>query len=160
MRSQASLFCDHGNYPNGYSHRDWKSYPGAASLIKNVVVPVIQTILQIVQALCSLAVMGIIKNVIGIITNIIKFTSILKGDWSGAWEAIKGITGNLLELSRALFPEPLEPSSGIWNGCKIPLSDWHRTWDGVCEIMGSLKDFIVKIWDDAVDFLKILIYYK
>ncbi|MGN4944575.1 phage tail tape measure protein [Bacillus cereus group sp. MYBK104-1] len=65
------------------------------SIIATTVIPLI---LQIVQAVFP-AVMGIITSVIGIITNIIKlFTSVLKGDWSGAWDVVKGITSNVMSL--------------------------------------------------------------
>ncbi|MEV2340984.1 phage tail tape measure protein [Paenibacillus larvae] len=128
---------------------------GVASLIKNVVVPVIKTILQIVQAVFP-AIMQIIKSVIGIITNIIKFfTSILKGDWSGAWEAIKGITDNLLGVIKGIISGAVEAVKGIWKGLKdgvVKLAS--DMWDGVCKMMESLKDSIVKIWDDVVAFFK------
>ncbi|WP_223697664.1 phage tail tape measure protein [Bacillus wiedmannii] len=71
---------------------------GLATIITGVVIPAIQFILSVVQAVFP-AVMGIITSVIGIITNIIKlFTSVLKGDWSGAWDAVKGITSNVMSL--------------------------------------------------------------
>ncbi|MEH7217007.1 hypothetical protein V7107_06085 [Bacillus toyonensis] len=71
---------------------------GLAAIITGVIVPTIQLILSIVQAVFP-AVMAIIQSVIGIITNIIKlFTSVLKGDWSSAWEAVKGITSSVMSL--------------------------------------------------------------
>ncbi|PEN91869.1 phage tail tape measure protein [Bacillus wiedmannii] len=71
---------------------------GLATIITGVVIPAIQFILSVVQAVFP-AIMGIITSVIGIITNIIKvFTAVLQGDWSGAWNAVKGITSNVMSL--------------------------------------------------------------
>ncbi|MFZ7936211.1 phage tail tape measure protein [Bacillus thuringiensis] len=71
---------------------------GLATIITGVVIPAIQFILSIVQAVFP-AIMGIITSAIGIITNIIKlFTAVLQGDWSGAWNAVKGITSSAMSL--------------------------------------------------------------
>lgn len=71
---------------------------GLATIITGVVIPAIQFILSVVQAVFP-AVMSIITSAIGIITSIIKlFTAVLQGDWSGAWNAVKGITSNVMSL--------------------------------------------------------------
>lgn len=61
----------------------------AAAIITGVLVPAIQIILQVVQVVFPV-IMGIISTAMTLITGIIKTaTALLKGDWQGAWSAIK-----------------------------------------------------------------------
>ena len=89
---------------------------GLATIIKGVVIPAIQFILSIVQAVFP-AIMGVITSAIGIITNIIKlFTSVLKGDWSGAWNAVKGITSSVMSLIGNIIQGAINLISAVVTG--------------------------------------------
>ncbi|WP_437831774.1 phage tail tape measure protein [Niallia taxi] len=79
---------------------------GVALLLTNIVVPAIQFLLKIVQFVFPL-ISTAINNGLTFVTGILKtFTSLIQGDWSGAWENIKQtaqtIMNNIIDFFKAI----------------------------------------------------------
>lgn len=79
---------------------------GVAIILTNIVVPAIQVLLKIVQFVFPLIMLAI-KSALNFVTGIIRtFTSLLQGDWKGAWENIKktaqNIMNNIIEFFKAI----------------------------------------------------------
>ncbi|WP_445506766.1 phage tail tape measure protein [Niallia sp. 03190] len=69
---------------------------GVAIFITAIVIPAIKAILAIVQFVFPL-IMTAISNTLAVITGVLKtFTAILKGDWEGAWNAIKDTASTIM----------------------------------------------------------------
>ncbi|MFP7470003.1 phage tail tape measure protein [Niallia taxi] len=97
---------------------------GVSAFLTNIVVPAIQALLKIVQFVFPL-IMTAINNALTFITGILKtFTSILKGDWSGAWNNIKDtaktIMNNIIKFfdSINLFDIGKKIIGGLVDGIK------------------------------------------
>lgn len=95
-----------------------------ATVITSVVVPAIQVILQVVQFVFPL-IMTVIQTSLDLVTGIFRtFSAILQGDWSGAWEAIKGtavkIMNNIISFFKSinLFEVGKSIITGLINGIK------------------------------------------
>ncbi len=123
---------------------------GLATIITGVVIPAIQFILSIVQAVFP-AIMGIITSVIGIITNIIKlFTAFLKGDWSGAWEAVKGITSSVMSLIGNIIKGAMSLIGAVVTGglnlvSSIFSSVLNAVWGVVKSIFNGISNVISSV---------------
>jgi len=79
---------------------------GVALFLTNILVPAIQFLLQIVQFVFPL-ISTAINNGLTFVTGILKtFTSLIQGDWSGAWENIKQtaqtIMNNIIDFFKAI----------------------------------------------------------
>ncbi|MFP9128543.1 phage tail tape measure protein [Niallia sp. BSM11] len=79
---------------------------GVAMFLTNIVVPAIQLLLKIVQFVFPF-ISTAINNSLTFITGILKtFTSLIQGDWSGAWENIKetakNIMNNIIDFFKAI----------------------------------------------------------
>jgi len=76
---------------------------GVALFLTNIVVPAIQFLLKIIQFVFPLISMTI-NNGLTFVTGILKtFTSLIQGDWSGAWENIKETAKNIMNNIIAFF---------------------------------------------------------
>lgn len=122
----------------------------ASAIITGVLVPAIQFILSVVQAVFP-AIMAIIQSVIGIITNIIKlFTAVLKGDWSAAWEAVKGITSSVMSLIGSIIKGAMSLIGAVVTGglnlvSSIFSSVLNAVWGVVKSIFNSISNVISSV---------------
>lgn len=112
---------------------------GLATIITGVVIPAIQFILSVVQAVFP-AIMGIITSVIGIITNIIKvFTAVLQGDWSGAWNAVKGITSNVMSLIGSIIQGAISLITAVvTSGLNLVQSIFSSVLSAISSLVSSI----------------------
>lgn len=127
---------------------------GLAWVIETIVVPVIKGILEIIKIVFPVIV-SIIKGAIGIITNIFKFfTSILQGDWSGAWDAIVGIFGNAWDIIASIFTGGSNLLTIGWDGLKGKMSTtaqtmWNKIkdkfWKGVEKVKAYVSDLVTSL---------------
>ncbi|OAT73753.1 phage tail tape measure protein [Parageobacillus thermoglucosidasius] len=127
----------------------------AATFIRTVLVPAIQFILQIVQVVFP-AILKIIQNAIQIITNIIKlFTSILKGDWKGAWDAVKNITSSVWNTIKTIISTAINvvktTIQNVWNAIKTVTS---TVWNGIKSVISSVWDGIKSTISNVVNGIR------
>ncbi|WP_425272983.1 phage tail tape measure protein [Parageobacillus thermantarcticus] len=138
----------------------------AATFIRTVLVPAIQFILEIVQIVFP-AILKIIQNAIQIITNIIKlFTAILKGDWKGAWDAIKNITSSVWNTIKTIISTAINVvktivqnvwntiktvTSTVWNGIKATISN---VWDGIKSTISNVVNGIRSTISNVFESIK------
>jgi len=114
---------------------------GVALFITSIVIPAIQAILAIVQFVFPL-IMLVISNAISIVTGVIQtFTSILKGDWDGAWNHIKKtaetIMNNIVNFFKSikLFDIGKNIINGLVDGIKSMAS---KTLSAVGNIVNGI----------------------
>ena len=136
----------------------------AATIIRTVLVPSIQFILQIVQIVFP-AVLKVIQNVLKIITNVNKlFTSVLKGDWKGAWDAIKNITSSVWNIIKTVISAAINVvktvirtawntiksiTSSVWNSIKsIILSIWNGIKTTVSNVVNGVRSTISNVFNN------------
>jgi hypothetical protein len=96
---------------------------------------------------------NVIKIILGQINNIIRlFTAILKGDWSGAWNAVKDIARNALKLVKELIvlwkdiilEAAKHLGAAIWQGIKAGLAAGEK----------ELKAAVVGLFHKVIDWVK------
>lgn len=82
-------------------------------------------------------VIGAIENVLEVFTNIFGLIkSIVTGDWSGMWDAVKGILSGVWDLIKGTLSFIKDSIVGVFGG-----------------LVGSVKDKFVDMVDGAIDFL-------
>ena len=87
------------------------------------------------------------KFVTDSILNILDFwIAIFKGDWSGAWDAIKAQFENIWNLIKSTFENVLNMMKGILD---VVLGWFGTSWDNC---WNSIKTFFVNIWNGIVSF--------
>ncbi|WP_181350479.1 hypothetical protein [Thalassobacillus sp. CUG 92003] len=124
----------------------WTTIKSVMQFIKGL----FQAVWPVISGAVKLA-WGIIKTVIGsgidIILGLIKAgMSILEGDWSGAWEAIKGIAEDIWHNIENFF-------SGI-DLFQIGQDIIQGLIDGIGNMFGSIRDMVSKAADLVPDWLK------
>lgn len=91
---------------------DWSQFTSGAAGVTGVldgIWPLIQTIGDLFMALLPMikatfeGIMGILGPALDLIANIIRtVTAVITGDWSGAWEGIKGIVSSAVDLIKGI----------------------------------------------------------
>jgi phage-related protein len=125
----------------------------AATIITNVLIPAIQFILQVVQVVFPI-IMSVIQTALNIITGIIKlFTSVLKGDWSGAWEAVKGILSAAVGLIWSLIKDTFigKIISTIGEFITGAIEKFNSLKTRASEIFNQIKETLWKPVQEAKD---------
>lgn len=87
------------------------------------------------------ALAGIIEGVINTVS------SLIQGDWTGAWEAAKSIVFSVLGLLKDQFITILNTISGVIG---VFLSWFGVNWE---EVLTNVKDFFINIWDNITSFV-------
>lgn len=113
-------------------------------------------------------IMDRVKNVLGIIQGIFKtITSLIKGDWNGAWDGVKMVLSNALEFIVRLLIEQLlgnfinkigEWGSVLLGKIKGIFSNVTGSFSGLITSISSkassIKDILVKPFQGAFDGIK------
>lgn len=104
---------------------------------------------------------NVITSTIGIIQGVIKlFSSILKGDWKGAWEAVKSILKNGVILIWNLIQlyfigKMLKVLSGFGSAAKsLTKTAWTGIWNAIKSVLSTLKNGVVNVWRALTSSLK------
>lgn len=85
------------------------------------------------------------------------FIAVFKGDWGGAWEAVKGIFGTVWESIVSLFKSI---TGSLMDAAKVVLGWFGIEWKSSTEDIGNsfkrvwqgVADFFVNIWTAVRDF--------
>lgn len=131
----------------------------AATIITTVLIPAIQFILQVVQVVFPV-IMSVIQTALSIITGIIQaFTAILKGDWSGAWEAVKGILSAAVNLIWSLIKDTFigKIISSIGEFISKAIDKFNAFKDRVGEVFENIKTAITSPIETAKNVVKELV---
>lgn len=146
----------HGDEIQGFIAATWEHISGiietVSEIIKATIVPIFAFIAKYVndnqsglQATFEL-VWGAIKFIVGNALTIIEGVlhtalAILKGDWSGAWEAFKKI---FVDVWASLEPIVL----GVWNGIKTGVQNGiNSVIDMINGLINNINDFV--IWSNT-----------
>lgn len=126
--------------------------------ILNILMPVIRALLPVVQTVFG-SLITIIQPILDIILNVIKtVTAVLTGDWTAAWEGIKGIFKGVwdlivgivtvaIDLVKSLLSAELTIISGIWNGM----------WSGISSFFSGIWNGIVSFVTTYINNVKLVI---
>lgn len=97
-----------------------------------------------------------VNAVFNVVTGILKtFAALLRGDWSGAWEAFKGVIGSavsgILDILRAMFPQAMQFMANLVNGIK----DWivnklGAVWEDAKKKIDAVKNAFFGLYDAVV----------
>ena len=101
-----------------------------------------------------------VSNIVTAVTNHILgvldfFIALFKGDWEGAWNAIKDVAANIWEFMKNSFQIAIDGIKGIadvilgWFG-----TDWNTVWTGIgnffTNLWNGIKNFFVGLWNGIV----------
>lgn len=136
----------------------------------NTLAPVVADVIQRVWDAVKLFVKFIsntIKSVMEILSGICDFlTGVFTGNWSKAWEGIKGILQGIwnfmanivktvLETIKTVIDTVLSGIKSIWNTVWGGISDFFGgIWDGLCDVAGKALDNLKKGIDDVLGGIK------
>ncbi|WP_026678217.1 transglycosylase SLT domain-containing protein [Fictibacillus gelatini] len=119
-------------------------------VINTFLIPAIRFILKIVQIVFP-SIMSIIKNALNIVTNVIRlFTSVLKGDWSGAWTAVKNILKSAWGIIKTVI------KTGLDMAVQFIKSGWNTAKTFTASIFTGIKDKVSSTFKNIVDAAKAL----
>jgi tape measure domain-containing protein len=100
--------------------------------------PTILAVVKIVFGTLIKVIGPILRAIAGVVKLVM---SIIKGDWSGAWNAIKQIASGIWDAIKALIGGALAILKTIFKG---PL-DWiKKTWEG---LWNGVKSFVGGVWE-------------
>lgn len=110
------------------------------------------TIMQVVQNTIS-TVTSVISNGLKIVENLIKLvSSILQGDWKGAWNAAKAIVQSALSLIRSLVTSTFNNIVAVIRGIGSKIGSSVRSaFDSAISFLTSLPSKAVKWGSDFID---------
>lgn len=88
---------------------------------------------------------AIVSGGLGVISGVVKtFTSVLSGDWSGAWEGLKDIASGALNVVSGLV-------DGLIKSMTFGALDWDSAWSGAKAAATAawdiIKDTVSGAWD-------------
>lgn len=97
-----------------------------------------------------------IEMYLNVITNILKvFTSILKGDWQGAWEAVKNIVSSVLNGVKKIITSVLKTA---WNIVKLNLNAikmaFTTAFNGIKSVVLGVLNWFVKTTASQINAVK------
>ncbi|MEE6134615.1 hypothetical protein [Priestia sp. GS2] len=127
-----------------------------AGIITNVLIPAIEFILKIVQKVFPVL-MSIIKDNLNIIIGAIRlFSSILQGDWKGAWSAVQQILRSAWSIIQSILKLALDLAVlGIktaWsNALKITSSIFTALWNSIKTIFENIVKSVSNYVRNIVD---------
>jgi len=107
-----------------------------------------QDIINIVKAWLG-GVIGVIKGALQIISGVVElFTAILKGDWKGAWEAIKKIVSGVLNIIKSIVKAWIGIVKGIF------MAGWHAIQGVVTGAMHAIASVVKGAINTVVSIIK------
>ena len=90
---------------------------------------------------------NILETVLGVITGILDvFIGIFTGNWSQAWEGVKGIFGSVWDFIKNTFTNYMNV---IQNVANVVLGWFGTSWN---EVWTGIKDFFVNLWTGITTF--------
>ena len=101
-----------------------------------------------------------IETAINLVSGIIKFvTSIIKGDWSAAWEAVKDIGVTIWRFIRGtaqnIFNGLRDLLANIWDAMRNKaIGVWENIKAGILERATSIRDTVIDTVDTAMQFIR------
>ena len=104
-----------------------------------IVTAIINGVLAVVQPVIVM-ISGIIQGVVQVLQGVIDFlTGVFTGNWSQAWDGIKGIFSGIWNAISSFF-------SGIWNalqaaftaGLNIIQTVWNSIWNGISSFFSTI----------------------
>lgn len=91
-------------------------------------------------------ILNVIQNVLSVITDVFTlFTSVLKGDWDGAFEALKSIAADGWELIESVFEAVVEPIANILTRIIDAVKQWAT--DMISKAKEAVTNFVSNIID-------------
>ncbi len=109
--------------------------------------PTILNVVKIVFGTIFKVIGGVLKAIAGVVKLVM---AVIKGDWSGAWNAIKQIFSGVWSAIKALLSGALGVVKTIFKGALDFLKDvWSRLWGGVKEVFRGAWDGIKGAVKDA-----------
>lgn len=109
----------------------------------------------------------VIKGIFDVLSGIIDFlNAVFKGDWEGAWEAVKGIFSTIWETIKRVLKTIWEEMFGntklsieniktkIDTGLEKIKGLWDKAWNTVSSVIGPVWDSITGVIDPAVENIK------
>ena len=120
-------------------------------------------IMAVTQAVWN-AVSTIINTVLQVITGIVQvFTSLVKGDWSGALEGIRSITSTVFNAIKTIISTVLSVIQSVilsvWNAIKTTISNvvngikttvsnvWNSIKTTVTNVVNGIKTTLTSVWN-------------
>ena len=90
---------------------------------------------------------NILEAVLGVITGILDvFIGIFTGNWSQAWEGVKGIFGSVWDFIKNTFTNYMNV---IQNVANVVLGWFGTSWN---EVWTGIKDFFINLWTGITTF--------
>ena len=90
---------------------------------------------------------NILETVLGVITGILDvFIGIFTGNWSQAWEGVKGIFGSVWDFIKNTFTNYMNV---IQNVANVVLGWFGTSWN---EVWTGIKDFFINLWTGITTF--------
>ena len=90
---------------------------------------------------------NILEAVLGVITGILDvFIGIFTGNWSQAWEGVKGIFGSVWDFIKNTFTNYMNVVQNVAN---VVLGWFGTSWN---EVWTGIKDFFVNLWTGITTF--------
>lgn len=103
---------------------------------------------------------NIVQTAMNIIENVIKLvSSIIKGDWQGAWEAIKGLASSVWNGIKNIINSGINAVKNIINAIlQVIRNLWNGAWNGISSflssIWGTMKSSVSNGINGIVDFFR------
>lgn len=139
---------------------------GAIETLKTTFTDFCTAFMELISALAPViaAAMPYITEIINaamtVISDIIKVvTSLIKGDWSGAWEAIKSLTSSVMDFIKSLIKAGIAAAKSIISsGLDLIKSAWSSAWNTVKskmeEVWNGIKSSVSSSIDNVVSKVK------
>lgn len=90
---------------------------------------------------------NILETVLGVITGILDvFIGMFTGNWSQAWEGVKGIFGSVWDFIKNTFTNYMNV---IQNVANVVLGWFGTSWN---EVWTGIKDFFINLWTGITTF--------
>lgn len=96
---------------------------------------------------------NIVQTAMNIIENVIKLvSSIIKGDWQGAWEAIKGLASSVWNGIKNIINSGINAVKNIINAIlQVIRNLWNGAWNGISSFLSSCWDGIKNAVSDGIN---------
>lgn len=128
-----------------------QAYTTLAGIVTDLVIPTIEKLLPIVEGVLN-AIIGIIGPALDTITAIIDTViAVISGDWSAAWEGIKGIFSGVWETMGAIVTGAIEIIKAIISaGVEIIKAVWSAAWEGIKSVASTVWEGIKSVVSTAI----------
>ena len=128
-----------------------QAYTTLAGIVTDLVIPTIEKLLPIVEGVLN-AIIGIIGPALDTITAIIDTVlAVISGDWSAAWEGIKGIFSGVWETMGAIVTGAIEIiKATISAGVEIIKAVWSAAWEGIKSVASTVWEGIKSVVSTAI----------